>query len=201
MLEEGGISKATPLAANLVEVERATRPGFLVGVTSVARVTREVVEPFFDGNLRPSFVCNIPRDAIWIGDAIKALQANSMAFGGVGDLHRAVRNDNPRDYVFKEYAYVERRLRQHRKVTNIDRLFDRAWRVERDGLSSLIISISNEYDLTADEVRSSYDRYGPFDVFFHTNNLGRVTDEAQEAAEELDVEIIESGSLFERLGR
>jgi hypothetical protein len=199
--EQPDVAKATQLAPNLVEVQRTGRPGFLLGVTSVRRVTFENVEPFFEGNSHPSFVVNIPSEAWWTGMAIKALQAHSMAFGGMSDLHRAVREDNPSDYVFKEYAYVERRLRQHRSVTNLDRLYDRVWRVHRGPGNTLNVAISNEYDLTADEVRTVHDRYAPFDILFHTNSMGRITNEAHGAAGELGIELVASGELFDRLGR
>jgi hypothetical protein len=164
-------------------------------------VTSEVVEPFFDGHLHPSFVVNIPKDGVWTGGAIEALQANSIAFGGMGDLHRAIREDDPRGYVFKEYAYVERRLQQHRLVTDIDRLYDRVWRVHRASRATLDVAISNAYDLTADEVRTAHDRYTPFDILFHTNTMGRITQEAHAAAQELGIELVTSGELFERLSR
>lgn len=190
---KANVVKATELAPNLVDVERAEQRSFLLGVTSVRRVTYEVVEPFLKGDLQPSFVVNIPRETVWTCGAIEALQANAIAFGGMGDLHHAVWEDDPRNYVFKEYAYVERRLRQHRRVTSIDRLYDRVWRVHRRSGSALAVAISNEYDLTADEVRTAHDRYAPFDILFHTNGLGRITNETHAAAQELGIELITSG--------
>jgi hypothetical protein len=201
LAEQPDVAKATQLAPNLVEVLRTGRPGFLLGVTSVRLVTYESVEPFVTGNSRPSFVVNIPSEAVWTGMAIEALQAHFMAFGGMGDLHRAVCTDDPSDYVFGEYAYVERRLRQHRSVTNIDRLYDRVWRVHRGLKNTVNVAISNKYDLTADEVRTVRDRYAPFDILFHTNSMGRITNEAHGAAEELGIELVASGELFERLGQ
>jgi hypothetical protein len=197
--EQPDIAKATQLSPNLVDVERTEQPGFLLGVTSVQLVTSEVVGPFFEGDLRPSFVVNIPKEGVWTGGAIEALRANSIAFGGMGDLHRAVREDDPRDYVFKEYAYVERRIRQHRRVTNIDRLYDRVWRVHRASRNTLDVAISNAYDLTADEVRTAHVRYAPFDLLFHTNIMGRITEEAHVAAQELGIELVTSGEFFKRL--
>ena len=185
----------------MVEVERKERASFLLGVTSVRLVTYEIVGPFLLGNRRPRFVVNIPKEAVWTGGAIKPLQASSIAFGGMGDLQRAVRENDPGDYVFKEYAYVERRLQQHRLVTNIERLYDRVWRVRRGPGSTLDVAISNEYDLTADEVRTAYDRHAPFDILFHTNTMGRITTEAHAAAQELGIDLVTSGKLFERLGQ
>lgn len=195
------IVKAREIAPNLVDVERVEQQGFLLGVISVRRVTYEVVEPFLKGDPQPSFVVNIPREAIWEGGAIEALQANSIAFGGMGDLHRASSVEGPRNYVFREHAYVERRLRQHRRVIAIDRLYDRVWRVHFGPDRSLVVAISDKYDLTADEVRTAHDRYAPFDILFHTNGLGRITNEAHVAAQELGIELITSNELNERLCR
>ena len=199
--EEREVSTATRLASNFVQIERAGKSGFVAGVLSESVVTYEAVKPFLRSNLRPSFVINIPRETVWTGEAITALQAESIAFGGVSDLRRAVHESDPRKYVFKEYAYVERRLRQHRIVTKLDRLYDRVWRVHRKGGSALDIAISNEYDLTADEVRTIHDRYGSVDIIFHTNSMGRQTDGACIAAQELDIELVASGDLFARLGQ
>jgi hypothetical protein len=199
--EQPGVARATQLASNLVEIERNEQPSLLIGVTSVQLVSYAVIEPFIESNRHPAFVVNIPKEAVWTGEAIEALKANSIAFGGMGDLHRAIREDDPREYVFKEYAYVERRLRQHRNVKEIGRLYDRVWRVHRRSGSTLDVAISNEYDLTADEVRTAYDRYSPFDILFHTNTMGRITEEADAAAQELDIELVTSGGLFDRLSR
>jgi len=199
--DQPDVTKATPLALNLVEVERADLPTFLLGVISVRLVTPDAVGPFLKGNSRPSFLVTIPKEAVWTGVAIEALRANNMAFGGMGDLHRALRKDDPSDYVFKEYAYVEQRLRQHRSVIRIDRLYDRVWQIHRNPGNPLNIAISNAYDLTADGVRTAYDNYAPFDILFHTNNMGRITQEAHAAAGELGIELIRSDELFERLRR
>ncbi|TMJ19202.1 MAG: hypothetical protein E6G92_05210 [Alphaproteobacteria bacterium] len=191
----------TQLGSNLIEIERTPQSTFQLGVISSVRVGHQDVAQFLDGSSDPSFVVNIPREAIWTGEAIEALQNANIAFGGMGDIHRAICETDPRTYVFREYAYVERRLRQHRSVTHITRLFDRVWRVQRGRGDVLDIAISNEYDLTADEVRTLWDRYGSFDALFHTNNLGRITTQAREAARDLEVELVESRGLSDLLRR
>jgi hypothetical protein len=97
--------------------------------------------------------------------------------------------------VFREYAYAERRFRQQLSVTRTERLFDRVWKVHRKNGASLKIAISNEYDLTADEVRTTRDRYGAFDILFHTNPYGRITTQAMSTAQELGIELVSSKTL------
>jgi len=148
-----------------------------------------------------SFLVNIPSSGMWDGEAIETLAAHGAAFGGVGDLRRAITMKYPGDYVFKEYEYVERRLRQHRAVNGVSRIYDRVWRVHRKAGDTLSVAISDKYDLTADEVRTLYDRYGHFDVLFHTNNMGRIVAKAVDVGTELGIDLISSKDLFDRLGR
>ena len=59
----------------------------------------------------------------------------------------------------------------------------------------------NEYELTADHIRTARDRYGSFDVVVNTNPNGSVTSAAAEAAKSMGVEILKWGPFFGRINK
>jgi len=119
------------LDAHLVEVHRKEFPGFIVGVVSTARVDPPAIQDLV-GDDRVDFVCNIPREAIWTGEAIELVHRHGKAWGGVGDLFSAAGDKEPtREFVRREYEFIERIFRQHSAVTHFERLWDRAYRLHR----------------------------------------------------------------------
>lgn len=62
-------SRADPLDDRVVEVHRKQEPSFIFGVVSAALVERATIEELADDD-RIEFICNIPREATWTGEAI-----------------------------------------------------------------------------------------------------------------------------------
>lgn len=75
------VSRAEPLDDRVVEVHRKRDPSFIVGVVSVTLVERATIEELVDDN-RVEFICNIPREAAWTGEAIALIRQRRIAFWG-----------------------------------------------------------------------------------------------------------------------
>jgi hypothetical protein len=98
-------------------------------------------------------------------------------------------------------VFVERGLCQHDRVLSFDRIFDRLYQIRRKGLPEITVAMLNEYELTADHLRTARDRYGQFSVAVITNPNGQATSSAEEAAETLGVEILKWRPFFGRLNK
>jgi len=59
----------------------------------------------------------------------------------------------------------------------------------------------NEYELSADHVRTAWDRYGTFNAILKTNPNGRITEAAIAAANSMGATIYMWGQLLGRQNR
>lgn len=190
MANHDEVTHATALDAHLIEVVRKRHPDFIVGVVSTARVERATIEEFVRDE-RVDFVCNIPREAVWSGEAIDLVKAHGRAWGGVADLFSAAAGQEPaREFVRREYEFIERIFDQHSAVVRVERIYDRVYRLYRRAKPSVEVALVNEYDLTADHVRTAWERYGPFSDILANNPNCRFSSEASAAAQELGVKLL-----------
>ncbi len=202
LLAHSEVADVTSCVGNILKIKRKKYGETTVGVLGQREVSRQHVRSLFRENSSVEFVVNIPRDSFWNGDAIKFVSDRNASFGSVGDLFSALNENEVRFHVNKEFGFVEQGLLQHSKVVSLERLYDRLYTVNRvDGLRSLDVLLNNEYDLTAEHVRSARARYGKFDLVLVTNPNGRATSSAQQAASSMDAEILKWGELLSRLRR
>lgn len=195
------VYEATVIGPNLLQVRRKKYDPFVAAIVSVEVVTTEVLEPILDANPAIEIVVNVPRESVWTGGAIQSAGTRGIAFGAVRDLMSAISDEDVRAYVRKEYAFVERGLRQHNRVSGWDREFDRVYLVHRDELPPLRFVMLNEYELTADHVRTARDRYGAFDTVLINNPNGKPTGDAIELAKSMGIGIFLWAEFFGRLNR
>lgn len=193
------VSRAEPLDDRVVEVHRKRDPSFIVGVVSVTLVERATIEELVDDN-RVEFICNIPREAAWTGEAIALIRQRRIAFGGIRDLFAATSRKGPvRDFVRSEFEFIERIFDQHSAVARVERVYDRVYRLHRLALPAVTVALINEYDLTADHIRTAWQRYGPFTDVLANNPNCRYTAEATEAAKQLKVKLLPLRRFMGRL--
>ena len=185
----------------VLRIFRKKHCNFLAGTIASQRVEPATLRGLLDGSFRVEFIANIPPESFWTGEAIEFAAAHSAAFGGMGDLFSAVAMPNVSDYEKKEFAFVERGLRQHTKVVDLKRVHDRKYLVKRSGRRDVAVVLVNEYDLGADHVRTARDRYGQFMVVLMTNPNGRPTSEAHQAANSMGARIFMWGKFLSELAR
>ena len=107
-------------------------------------------------------IANVPKESYWTGEALRLAHDNNIATGAYGDLLRVIGLQDVRAFQPKETEFVERGLRQHNRISSFERMHDRLYRVSRNGLPDLTVAMLNEYELTADHLRTARDRYGQF---------------------------------------
>lgn len=190
------------IAPNILWVSRKKHQAFVAGIISVSTVTAEIVQALLGADSRIAIVANIPKESVWWGDAITLASAQGISFGSLADLMAATgREENVRAYQRREYEFVERGLRQHNRVLELEREFDRIYLIHRRGLPALRFVMLNEYELTADHIRTARSRYGRFDAVLLNNPNGKPTASALEVAKTIGVDIYKWGQFLGRLNR
>jgi hypothetical protein len=193
------VSRAEPLDNGVVEIYRKRDCSFVVGVVSAALVERTTIEELAHDN-RVEFICNIPREAAWTGDAIGLVCQRHIAFGGIGDLFSATGGKGlVRDFVRSEFGFIERIFDLHSAIARVERVYDRVYRLLRLALPPVTVALINEYDLTADHIRTAWQRYGPFTDVLANNPNCRCTAEAKDAAKQLKVKLLPLRQFMGRL--
>ena len=197
----GKVSKVEVMSDQVLRVARSNYDPFVAGIVSLKCVGEDDVRPLVTPQLGIEIIANVPKESYWTGGAIRLAQDNNIATGSYGDLLRVIDVEDVRTFQPKETEFVERGLRQHDRILSFDRVHDRLYRVSRKGLPDLTVAMLNEYELTADHLRTARDRYGQFSVAVITDPNGRATSSAEEVAETLGVEILKWAPFFGRLNK
>ncbi len=110
------------LTPQVLRVVRKNLKPFVAGTIASSRVEASALDQLLNNSFEIEFVANIAGESFWTGEAIELVSRNSAAFGGMGDLYSATSLPNARQYVNKEFDFVERGLRQHTNVSRIERV-------------------------------------------------------------------------------
>jgi hypothetical protein len=149
------------------------------------RIAVEDTQPSVD------FILNIPKDAVYTGAALTAARQLNVALGGVGDAMRAMNEKFPRSYVFQEVKYVERIFEQQPAIEGFERLDNKRYLLQRRKRAAVTVYVSNAYEVTADEVRTAWEKFGSFDAFVTSNPSAlAISSQATSAAETLGSRVL-----------
>lgn len=196
---DSDVSAIVPTAAGVVAVERVGMPSFIAVLLDMQRVAGVDVDSAVSAVPGLKFVSNIPRNSVIDGSAWTHAAARQVGLGRMGDLMRALREPDVAAYQNPEIRFIERGLRQHSAVADFRRLDDVRYEILRSGMPTLLVAMLNNYEVTADVVRSAWDKYGPFEVAVATNPNARETTSAAVAASALNVGVLRWGQLLGRL--
>ena len=195
------VVSVAPLDEVFIGIERKRYEPVVTAIMNERRVAGDSIEAVSSLAVELQFVTNMPRDSVWTGAAISAARERDLGWGGLGDLMRAINDASVRGFQKSEYSFVERGLRQHGRVEHYERLFDRLFRIARCGLPDITAALVYEYELTAEHVRATRERYGACSIIVKTNPNGGVTSLASEVGKGLGIEILRWGEFLGRLNR
>lgn len=184
-----------------IYIQRKKYEPVISAILNENRVDRRAIEAVFAHNGKVQFVANVPRDSVWMGDAIAHVRAKNLGWGGFGDLMSAINLESVEGFQKEEYSFVERGIRQHDRVAHYERIFDRVFLCFRKGLPEIKVALVCEYELTAEHVRAAREKYGEFSVIVKTNPNGNITGTAQQVGKGLGVDILTWGEFLGRLNR
>jgi hypothetical protein len=172
------------------------KAGILIATFSVDVVERKDLERVHTGS-DVEFVMSVPKGAVFRFSAIAYAEANSFGLGGLSDLYVAINENSFREYISKETRFILRGLRQHTMVQNVARITDRLYEVHRyGGLGSARVLALNEYDLTAEAVRTGIERHGECDLILTSNPNCRPSSESIQAATSAGVRVLKWAELL-----
>ena len=190
-----------PRGDTFIEIQRKKYEPISAAILNEGRVDRGIVESVFDQGVDVQFVANVPKVSVWTGDAIVVAREHNSGWGGLGDLMSAINLESVEGFQRNEYSFVERGIHQHNKVESFERLFDRVFLLFRKGLPEIKVALANEYELTAEHVRTAREVYGEFSLLVQTNPNGNVSSKAQEVAKGLGVDVLNWSDFYGRLNR
>ena len=196
-----GVSNVEVLSDQVLHVSRSEHGPFVAGIVSAKCVEADAIRALVKSELGVEIIANIPKESHWTGGALRLAHDNNIATGGYGDLLRVIDLRNVRAFQSQETVFIERGLRQHDRISSFERVHDRLYRISRNGLPDLTVAMLNEYELTADHLRTAHDRYGPFSVVVVTNPNGKATSNAEEAAQNMGAKILRWGRFLGRLNK
>ena len=196
-----GVSHVEILSDRVLRVSRKKYDPYVAGIVSAKCVEPDTIRALVKAALGVEIIANVPKKSYWTGGALRLAHNSNIATGGYGDLLRVIDVPDVRAFQPKETEFVERGLRQHDRISCIDRVHDRLYRISRQGLPDLTAVMLNEYELTADHLRTARDRYGQFSVAVITNPNGRPTSSACEVAQTMSVEILKWGPFLARINK
>ncbi len=199
--QANGVSKVEVLSDQVLRVSRSEYDPFVAGIVSAKCVEADTVRALVNSEFGVEIIANVPKESYWTGGALRLAHDNNIATGAYGDLLRVIDLQDVRSFQPQETEFVERGLRQHNRISNFQRVYDRLYRISRNGLPDLKVAMLNEYELTADHLRTARDRYGQFSVAVITNPNGKATTSAEGAAETMGVEILKWGPFLGRLNK
>ncbi|CAJ1853169.1 hypothetical protein [Aeromonas jandaei] len=185
--------------ANLLKITNHRGDEFIVFTKSEDRSTLDSVAGIDVERL--DFFLNIKKDAYIDGQLLALASRAQFAVGGLSDIYSALNNRNISDYISAEISFIIRGLEQHNRVTSVDRLDNRRFRIQRAGLNSVIVLALNDYDFSAESVRSGIDKYGEFDAILTSNPNCRRTGNCEMAAASAGVRILSWRELLGQLNR
>jgi len=197
--KEAKVSKVEVLSEQVLLVSRDKYDPYIAGIISATCVDVASVSPLVISDSGIEIIVNIPKESYWSGEAIRLAHEKNIATGCYGDLFRVIDVQDVRAFEPKETAFIERGLRQHARITGFKRVFDRVYCISRRGLPDITVAMLNEYELTADHLRTARAWYGFFSVAVLTNPNGGATTSAARVAETMGVEILDWETFFGRL--
>jgi len=201
--EDPDFTAVDHVGSGILEIARkggATFKAAALGIDDVVRQTH--IAPLVQIPEPPEFIVNLPSKGIWEGGAIELVHRVPAAFGGLGDLVRASRDEPVYAYRNKQDQFFEQAFTQHSAVRKVTRVYDRLYHLERRrNLSDIMVVLVDAYDMSSEDVRHARDVYGRYDAAVKMTSYGSVTISAREAAESMGAGAFKFGELMGRLNR
>lgn len=201
-LEDLDATTATIDCENVVLLHRSGKPDAYVGIVPTRRQDSMPIVSLGEAQdvraQKPTMamMITIPRGARWSGMAMRWLQAEEIAFGGVGDLLSAISDDDISTHRNKTFAFVDDGLRRHSRVADLEWIDSKKVEVHLQNKLRIIVALHDAYDITMTVARDAARTLGNFDVLLKTNPNGSITSNGDENLERLGFRTLKWGELF-----
>lgn len=190
------ILSAEPISSNGVALKVKDHAQTVIVATmsedraSLAQVPDEFHQP------ETEFLLNIQKMAYFGGDLLHKASQIPVGVGGMGDLYAAAGDKDFRNYIPREVRFIRLGLMQHSHVSNVIRLNSQMYEVHKiNGLRVTVLAL-NEYDLTADALRSGIEKFGKPDLVLASNPNCRASQMTDQAARAIGTRVLNWGRLL-----
>ena len=198
---KAGRSTAEHVRGEVIRIMTQDQPDVLAAITAVETVNQATAAQYREQVAGLDFLCGYRASCVWEGEAIQYLEQNRVGWGNFGTLGSAALDGNANSAAHKVYRFSDRLLRQYGRVAKVDREFDRIHRVTLRSGATFRIGMIADYEPTADEVRTLWERFGPVDIVWNINPNGTPQPEASEAGRALGCEVMKWDELKDRLSK
>jgi len=198
--EHDEVSSAEIIEDGVIVIKRISGTQIRVGSFSFDELNLENINQIVD-SFRLDFILNIKSGAIYKGEIYSFLDDHKISFGSLSDLYRVISQSENWPYLHRDVKFVLRGLKQHSKVTKVERLDNKRLKIIRRNLPSVIIVATNDYEVNAESIRKLKDDFNSFDAILASNPIGRITSQAYSVASMLNVPLYDWSELYSELNR
>lgn len=190
-----GEASAQHFRDDTIRITIPDRPEVVVVISAACTINIELAMQYRSDFPDMDFLCGYRKECVWEGEAIRYLEGSQIGWGSAGTLNSVIHNGDVKTATHKDYYFSYRLIRQIRSVTNLDREFDRVFKITLASGQTFRVGMIMEYEPTSDAIRTFWDRFGPIDIAWNINPNGHPTQNAIEAGRDLGCEVIKWDEL------
>ncbi|HBC3451107.1 TPA: hypothetical protein KDY51_005041 [Vibrio parahaemolyticus] len=190
-----GRSTAEFVEKDVIRVTTIDQPDVLAAISGEYTINKELAEQYVTECPDIDFLCGYRKECVWEGEAISFLKENNIGWGNLGTLCSGALDGNANYAEHKVYAFAARLIHQYGIVDSVVREFDRVFQVTLKGGLKVRIGLIPDYEPTADNVRSLWEKFGPFDIAWNINPNGEPATTARQAGEELGCKVLKTEGM------
>lgn len=197
--EENRQNCAKYVENDVIEITVDGKPDVLAAIYGGYDVTMATAEKYVQQNSEIDFLCGYRKDCVWEGPAISYLRDRNIGWGNLGTLGSAIREGNANIAEHKIFAFATRLIHQYGIVDSAKREFDRIFQVTLKNGQMVRIGLIPDYEPTADNIRSLWEKFGPVDVAWNINPNGNPCANAITTGEELGCTVLKTEGMRQYL--
>lgn len=190
-----GPSKAEYVQDDTIKIITIDRPDVLAVISDAQTISEDVAKRYAQENPGIDFLCGYRKECVWEGEAISYLQENHIGWGNFGTLCSAAQEGNANTAEHKVFFFAARLIRQYGVVATVVREFDRIFQVTLKNGREIRVGMIPDYEPTADNIRSLWERFGPMDIVWNINPNGSPCANALATGEELECEVLKTEGM------
>jgi len=164
--------------SNNIEIINRYDEKYKVSVISMSHITLENTSSLIPHDI--DFLFNIPKEPLIDVDVLNKGKSENFGIGGMGDIMRALNSKDLNNYISPEVEFILNGLEQHTAVSSIVRLDNRRFLVNRYAKEPLTVLALNDYEITADIIRTAKTKFKTYDVILASNPNARITAQAKQ---------------------
>lgn len=189
------ISSTEIVSDSLLRINRKEGDSITITKTTLSKINLTDVKSILV-NQDADFILHTVKEPWIFGGVFDLLDSKRKVIGGFGDLFRVLRQDDNYPYLPPQVHFIIRGLEQHTKVSNVRRLDNKRYEIERYGLETVIIIALDDYDIGIESVRSAVNDFDKFDAVLKANPNGSITSSAVTLADSRELKVYKWGQLL-----